>query len=168
MYAMSNPLGPYRTGRPTGRPTLFSAARARTVVKFIKEGNHPKVAAKAARVSLSTISNWLQKGQIEESGQFREFFEDYTAAQFEGHAKLVSLQYQGALEDPKQRQWMLERRWPKQWAERKETKATISGSIDLKAIPDMTDQEAAKLIRRLHAELSEPDPILLPEHEEES
>lgn len=51
------------TGRPRGRPTLFTEARRQQILGLLRAGNYRNTAAAAAGVAPSTLSGWIARGE---------------------------------------------------------------------------------------------------------
>lgn len=110
--------------RRGGRPPKLTPEVAEKILLFLKLGNSQKAAAQAAGVSESALQKWLAQGEREGTGRFFQFLQDVRRAQAEWQSAMVKTIQQAALgKDGKGLKWqaaawLLERRDPKNWAQR--------------------------------------------------
>ena len=109
-----------------GRPSLFTRARGRKVIKAIKEGLTFKQAASYAGVSYSTLNRWRKEGRDVYEGLqgdpktgILEFWMQLEQAQGEASMRLLGVINKAAKQgDWKAATWILERRFSREWGPR--------------------------------------------------
>lgn len=98
-----------------GRPTLFTPARRKKIIKAVSEGNYREVAAACAGVDKQTFYNWMKRGRKEKSGDFFDFMNAVMEAENEAeHVAIKAIRLAGK-DDAKHFQWWLERKHPERW-----------------------------------------------------
>ena len=102
---MSNPA-PHRKLTPKVQEAL---------VRAIQAGNYATVAVSYAGISRATFYRWMQQGQADETGPFREFYNAIRQAETQAEVRAVAI-LQGHMQDS----WQavvafLERRFPDRW-----------------------------------------------------
>lgn len=64
-----------------GRRSKFTPETSKTILDHIKLGMPYKFASMAAGVDYRTFNNWINKGNAQETGQYRIFYEDVQEAE---------------------------------------------------------------------------------------
>ena len=123
-----------------GRPTDCTPETTRAIAQAISLGSTYKDAALSADVTYTSFRNWMVRGQAEfkrmKAAGFRSkphkreqpYFEFFTAikkAKSKGKAKLVKTIFQHAAMSWQAAAWLLERRYPDQFALR--TRSELTG-----------------------------------------
>lgn len=127
------------------RPSKFDEVTAQRIVNAVRSGLPRVHAARVARIHPATLFDWLSRGRAGEPG-FSEFSERVAEAAAADIAELVGYMREHARASHQACSWLLSRRAPKHFGERK---ADAS-------VPAVTEAEAEKLIAEcaaLHGEL---------------
>lgn len=120
-----------------GRPSKLTPAITEAIAQRVRDGNFPEVAAQCEGIHRATFYAWMQRGQAEESGPYRDFHDAITRAEadFE-NATLAEVRaavdQQGNAVNAK---WLLERRSRDRWGQ----------SIDVRVRNDAIDAVLARL-----------------------
>jgi transposase len=106
------------SGAPVGRPTKLTPRVQERIVRLIEAGSYAEPAARAAGISASTFYSWMERGELEDDGIFREFREAIKRAEAEAEVRAVNV-VTGAMP----RSWQaamtfLERKHPDRWGRR--------------------------------------------------
>lgn len=120
-----------------GRPSKLSPALTQAIAERIKAGNFPDVAAQCEGVGKSTFYAWMQRGEAESEGPYRDFLESVTRAEAEFESATLqevrsAVDQQG---NAKNAAWLLERRNRDRWGQ----------SIDVRVRNDAVDAVLARL-----------------------
>ncbi len=118
-----------------GRPAKLDDLVAQRIVNAVKSGLPRTHAARLARVSPAALFLWLSKGRKGEPG-FVEFLERVQEAEAYDVEELVGFMREHARNHHQACAWLLERRYPKQFALRKPEPTTLA----------VTPEEADRLI----------------------
>jgi transposase len=111
----------------TGRPTSLTPEVQAVVIEAIKRGNYRDTAAKLAGVTRQTLWNWEQRGETGEA-PYAAFFDALQKAEAEAESMLLEEIRHAQPSIPGEggrgadlwqaKAWLMERRWPKRWAQR--------------------------------------------------
>ena len=104
--------------RRRGQPTKLTPAVSRKILQVIEDGNYARVAAAYAGIGETTFYRWLERGESEKSGIYREFREAVKRAETVAEVRcLEKVKLLGAAD---WKAWMtiLERRHPSRWGRR--------------------------------------------------
>jgi len=113
------------------------------MVALLEEGNYVATACAKVGISRETYYAWLRDAKaLDASEAVKSFAAAVTEASATGEAELVKIIRASALEDWRAAAFLIERRHPKRWNERKETK--LSGSVGVNG--EATPAEARKLM----------------------
>lgn len=104
----------------TGHRTQRRVLRRDAVLELVRQGCTHKVAALRAGISESTFYTWVAKGKAAKSGIYREFANDLELAEAVAEGTLTLQMRAHAAREWRATAWMLERRFPETWKERKE------------------------------------------------
>ena len=104
----------------TGQRTQRRVLRRDAVLELVRQGCTHKVAALRAGISESTFYTWIAKGKVARSGIYREFVNDLELAEAVAEGTLTLQMRAHAAREWRATAWMLERRFPETWKERKE------------------------------------------------
>jgi transposase len=119
------------------RPTKCTAEITAAIAQRIADGNFPDVAAQCEGVGKSTFYAWMQRGEAESEGPFREFVEAVTRAEAEFEDATLE-KVRTAVDqfgNAKNAAWLLERRNRDRWGQ----------SIDVRVRNDAIDAVLARL-----------------------
>ena len=104
-----------------GRPTLFTAKRAKLVLEAVRRGQTYKLAAAYAGVSYSTLNRWRNIGCSDDApAKYRKFWKQLEQASGEAALRMIDHIEKAAQSDWKAATWILSRRHPDQWGQRTE------------------------------------------------
>lgn len=150
----------FRLGRTqSGRVTLFTPERRKTIVEAIREGNYGQQAASAARVSTHALRAWLHKGEVAalkleegedlepDEAEFAQFFYDCMEADAEAESAAVREVRQAG----ESGNWIasmtyLERRHPERWKRRDAVEHTGPGGGPMKVEIDNSPAKLAEVM----------------------
>lgn len=108
-----------------GRPTSLTPEVAETILAAVRAGNYKATACAAAGIHRDTLNDWEHRGARGEE-PYREFSDALQKAEAESEVELLReirsaqpavVQVQGA-DVWQSRAWIMERRWPKKWAQK--------------------------------------------------
>ena len=102
----------------TGRPCKLTPEVQEKICRAIRAGNYAYVAAEYAGIGASTYHRWMQQGEQETSGPFREFRDAVKNAESEAEVRAVAI-----IQKHMERNWQaamtyLERKHPQRWGRR--------------------------------------------------
>jgi len=100
--------------KPIGRPTKFTAETREKAIQAIQMGATYELAAQYAGISYDSFNNWMNKGSIEDDGEYFDFFNAIKEA--EGKAAigwLAKIEKAATNGNWQAAAWKLERRYPK-------------------------------------------------------
>lgn len=100
------------------RPSKLDDLVAQRIINAVKVGLPRTHAARAARISPATLFDWLARGRRDEPG-YAEFLERVAEAEAYDVGELVGYMREHAKVSHQACAWLLERRYPKQFALRK-------------------------------------------------
>jgi hypothetical protein len=113
------------TGNNIGRPTKLTPATKNKLLSMIKMGSPLESACKACRLDYNTVRDWINRGKNTHPSrpptpEYVDFAVDFEQALSEGESLLISYIHVAAKsKDWKAAAWLLSRRNPHQWGERK-------------------------------------------------
>lgn len=110
-----------------GRPSKLTPETQAAIVKAVRAGNYPEIAAQSVGVASSTYFGWMERGRAGES-PFAEFSEAITQARALAERKMVRIVRTAALDDPRAAEWYLERSASDRWGRR--DKLTIESAVN--------------------------------------
>jgi hypothetical protein len=146
------------------RPTKLTAAVRDRLVAAIRAGNYAEAACLSAGISTSTYYRWLERGQLEPAGIYRELCEAVRQAEGEAEVFAVAL-IRRAMNDGDWRAAItfLERRYPSRWRRRTSTEltgkdggpieTTHSTKLDLSGLSD----EQLELLEQINRDATDSD-----------
>jgi hypothetical protein len=106
------------------RPTKLTRARHDRIVQAVRAGNYREASARAVGIVPSTLYAWLERGETEPSGIYREFVEDVEEAEGQAEVYAAAVIRQAMREDWRAAATFLERRYPARWRRRSSTDLT--------------------------------------------
>ena len=116
------------SGRGRGRPSKLTAVLEERIVDLVRDGVALEVAACAEGIHRSTLFEWLRRGReasrLWECGErvpdaekpFLAFSDAVARAGAEAEIRAVQVVRKSSLDNPRDAQWLLERRHPERWA----------------------------------------------------
>ena len=143
--------------------------RRDAVLELVRQGCTHKVAALRAGISESTFYSWRDKGRKAKSGQYRAFVDDLEIAEAVAEGTLTLQMRAHCLQagsaGVRATMFMLERRFPDTWKERKELDTTVSGPAGGPAVGlvvQIADLDTAGLAALSGVNLDDMDGLQLP------
>ncbi len=102
------------------RPTKLTPEVSEKIVRAIRAGNYPAVAAAHAGIHASTYYRWMERGELEgdavEDDPYRHFRSEVERAIADSEAAEVGLVLKAARDgDWRAAAWLLERRFSERW-----------------------------------------------------
>jgi hypothetical protein len=116
-----------------GRPDKLTPDRQQKLIEAIVAGNYYETACAVAGVDYSTFRRWMQRGEEELQGKYREFFEALTRAEAEAETQAVAIWQRAMPDDWRAAQMFLERRHPDRWGKQSklDVKQEVSGQMEV-------------------------------------
>jgi transposase len=142
------------------RPTKLTEAVQDKIVQAIRAGNYAEAAGRVAGISPSTYYRWLERGEREEQGPYRDFHDAVRKAEAEAEVHAVAILRRAMPEDWRAALAYLERRHPQRWRrhEARELTGKDGGPIRTEHAPtlDLTtlSEEELQLLEEFHARAS--------------
>lgn len=125
-----------------GRPTKISPEICEDIVKYIKAGNYPEVAASLAGVSRKTFYNWLKKGHKSKSnGVYKQFLHSIKKAESYAEAAAVERIRKAGEDNWQALAWWMERKHPDKWGRKQRVEMEHSGEVKQEVKLHITDPE---------------------------
>jgi hypothetical protein len=104
-------------GKP-GRPSKLTPELQEKIVTAIRAGNYAEIAAGYAGIGTTTYYRWMQQGEEQSSGRYREFREAVKAAEGEAEIRAVAMVQKQMPEHWQAAMTYLERKFPARWGRR--------------------------------------------------
>jgi hypothetical protein len=120
-----------KCSRSPGRKLKLTRGLIREICTLIKNGNFAEVACSACGIGKTTFYRWLQLGEEDRAGIYREFRDALEVAS--AKAEVAAIETLLAQKSPDQIKWFLERRYSGRWA-RKEPRGQALDTEKEKAI----------------------------------
>jgi hypothetical protein len=98
-----------------GRKPKLTPELQRRVVDIVRAGNYLEIAAAACGIHRSTLHRWLERGEQQSHGMYREFYLAVERAQSEAELRDMLLIGKAAATDWRAAAWRLERRAPRRY-----------------------------------------------------
>ena len=98
-----------------GRPTKVDAATTTRIVELVRAGSFMETAAATCGIHRTTLHRWLEKGEAQSAGPYREFYLAVMRAQADSETLGVLIIEKAAQEDWRAAAWLLERRFPRRY-----------------------------------------------------
>jgi hypothetical protein len=113
------------------RPTKLTPEVKERIVKAVRAGNYPEVAAQSAGISKATYYRWMSVGEKAVSGIQREFYEAVRDAEADAEVEVVARILKAVPEEWRAGLALLERRHPERWGRRQAHEHTGPGGTPL-------------------------------------
>lgn len=128
-----------KTGR---RPKLTREVQEK-ICRVIRAGNYAYIAAEYAGISQTTFYRWLEQGEEQERGPYREFREAVKAAEREAEIRAVATVQQHMGKSWQAAMTFLERKFPQRWGRRLDvtSDALEIGKIQVVIVDPKTGEE---------------------------
>lgn len=138
---------PKKSAKKPGRPTLLNPSRQATLLRAIEEGLPLKEAAEIAGISYDTLNHWTNRGQRESAPpEYRQFCQLLRRSQAVAMQVNVSAIREAAKRDWRAAAWILERRFPADFARQQQVERSGPGGKPLTSPYD--DCEVLRRIKR--------------------
>jgi len=146
-----------------GRKLKLTKELIDAVCQLVKKGVPAKYICSMLRIGETTFYRWLEQGQRDEKGIYREFWESIQSARGEFIQTAIDNMKLVGYDDWKMWSWLLERLYPSDFrpniqVEAKEeinAKMDMEGNILKKVV---SDEEATELVHRLLEKFSQDKP----------
>ena len=102
----------------TGRRSKLTAEVQEKIVRVIRAGNYAYIAAEYAGIGQTTFYRWLEQGEEQDRGPYREFREAVKAAEREAEIRAVATVQQHMGKNWQAAMTYLERKFPQRWGRR--------------------------------------------------
>ncbi len=130
------------------RPTKLTDEVHRRIVAAIRAGNYAEPAARSAGVSPATFYRWMERGQKQKSGIYRDFHDDVRRAEADAEVEAVARLRKAMPENWRAVTTYLERRYPDRWRRRESHEHTGEGGGPVRVADAMfEDPETRKALR---------------------
>jgi hypothetical protein len=106
------------SGGVVGRHDGLTPEVSARIVQALRLGAHRCVVAEAAGISRTTLWRWLEQGEAEREGRFRELYTAARRAEAEAELRHVALVDRAAQSDWRASAWWLPRRYPERYGQR--------------------------------------------------
>ena len=116
------------------RPTKLTAETAEKIVTSIAAGNYAETACRSAGVSASTYYRWLERGEEEDSGAHRDFFEAVGDAEAAAEINAVATIQAAMPDDWRAAMAYLERRYGERWQRRPHAEKPDARTVPVSAV----------------------------------
>ena len=113
-----------------GRPSKLTPERQARLVEAIASGHYYETACRLAGIHYANFRQWMIKGEAEESGKYREFYEAITHAEAEAEDHAIQQWQQAMPTDWRAVQMFLERRHPDRWGKQEKWKAEVTATVN--------------------------------------
>jgi len=102
-----------------GRPTKLSYERQEKIAQAIEAGKSMTIAARKAGVSRNAVYSWIEKGEDQNEGVYKDFHDRIMRARGEGEDFYLSLALEMAKENGDHRfiASLMKQRYPDSWGE---------------------------------------------------
>jgi hypothetical protein len=115
----------------TGRRSKLTPELQDKIVKVIRAGNYACIAAEYAGIGRSTFFRWLERGEAEETGSYRDFRDAVKSAEREAEIRAVATVQQHMGKSWQAAMTYLERKFPQRWGRRLDV---TSGGNDISRV----------------------------------
>lgn len=136
-----------KSAKKPGRPTLLNPTRQATLLSAIEEGLPLKEAAEIAGISYDTLNHWTNRGESETAPpEYRQFCQLLRRSQAVAMQVNVSAIREAAKRDWRAAAWILERRFPADFARQQQIEHSGPGGKPL--ISPYDDCEVLRRMRK--------------------
>jgi len=128
-----------------GRPSKLNAKSKERLLEALRVGNFREVAAEYAGIGTTTFYRWMEKGESEEKGEYRDFREAVIAVETQTEVRLTNLLMAEMVEKKNFKDIItfLEKRHRKRWGIKSQLE--LSGNkekplrVEIESIKDILD-----------------------------
>ena len=113
------------------------------IVRVIRAGNYAYIAAEYAGIGQTTFYRWLEQGEAQKTGPYREFREAVKAAEREAEIRAVATVQQHMATSWQAAMTYLERKFPQRWGRRLDvtTEGSPIGRVEMVIVDPKTGEE---------------------------
>jgi hypothetical protein len=97
------------------KPTKLTPQLQKRICARVARANFLATAAASCGVGPRTVHEWIERGERESTGMYRDFADAITEARAKAEAMLVAQLLSGVKEKWRAAAWLLERLFPKKW-----------------------------------------------------
>lgn len=115
-----------KTPKARGRKTALNTALIKKIVPVLKNGHTIETAAKFVGISKTTLYRWIEQGEQQESGEYRDFRDALAKARATAQVNLVDTLQRAAKTDWRAAAWLLERLFPEQFSNRERVDLSVN------------------------------------------
>ena len=94
-----------------GRRTKLTPDVHAKIVAALRAGNFITAACSGAGISESSFHRWIERGEEEQDGIYRDFLDDVRAAEAEAEMRAVKVIQDALLDNPEMAKWWLVHRY---------------------------------------------------------
>jgi hypothetical protein len=141
-----------------GRPSKLNTETKERFLKALRTGAHMQTACLAAGVDVSTVSEWIRRGQGRDrrscTPEYAEFAASVTRAIADSEMILLTLISNASRTDARHAQWLLERRFPERWANTHRVRVQVDQQVEselnllfeaIASAPDLTSETKRRI-----------------------
>lgn len=110
-----------------GRPSKLTPEVQAAIVKGVRAGNYPEIAAQSQGIHRATFFAWMERGRTGEA-PYSDFRDAVTRAKAWAERKMVRVVRTAAVTDSRAAEWYLERSASDRWGRR--DKLTIESAVN--------------------------------------
>ncbi len=150
---------------PAGRPTELTPAVLEDVRRLLPTTLYLETVADYIGITRMSIHNWLRRGSLEckrltrnrrakpkeSEAIYLEFFYAYKKALAEGEIYDAGIIKKAASEQWQAAAWRLERRFPKRWGKKDNSKVELTGKVQAEVVGLSNEQRASAVSRIMAA-----------------
>jgi hypothetical protein len=117
------------------RPTKLQPETKKRLLDAIATGAHLETACTSVGICYQTMREWIARGEGRDperpkAREFAEFAEEIQQALAKAELRLVELVSQSAFDDPRQANWILERRYPHHWSKASQIRLEVDRQLE--------------------------------------
>ena len=140
---------PKNPAKKPGRPTLLNPTRQAALLEAIEQGMPLKQAAAVAGMSYDTLNHWQKRGENESAPpEYCQFYQQLRQSQAVAMQVHVSSICDAAKRDWRAAAWMLERRFPEDFARQQHHEHAVSDAKPWMPDPDVTPEALIRMKRQ--------------------
>lgn len=132
---------PNKPVKKPGRPTLLNPSRQAALLEAIEQGMPLKQAAAVAGMSYDTLNHWQKRGENESAPEeYRQFCQLLRRSQAVAMQVHLASICDAAKRDWRAAAWMLERRFPDDFARQQQVEQNVTDAKPWMPDPDITHE----------------------------
>ena len=119
-----------QTEKERGRPSKLTQGVRDKLIQAIKAGNYLNAACDYAGIDYSNFRRWMQRGESQTKGEFRDFRDAINAAESEVEVRVVALWQKNISEDWRAAENFLAKRFPERWSPSVKVRVQVEQAVD--------------------------------------